>query len=85
MDHTLADSAEHGITTLKIMPEKMPPGRYVDLSKQVHNSIRLRIMRMPMTSANGRDNSEGQSIPRNPSPLIIVGGKTIYDAHLLGN
>jgi predicted amidohydrolase YtcJ len=71
---TLADSAERGITTLQIMSEKMAPGRYVDLSKQVPNSIRLRIMRMPMTSASGRDNSEGQSIPRNPSPLITVSG-----------
>jgi predicted amidohydrolase YtcJ len=71
---TLADSAEHGITTLQIMSEKMPPGRYVDLLKQVPNSIRLRIMRMPMTSTSGRDNSEGQSIPRNPSPLITVSG-----------
>jgi predicted amidohydrolase YtcJ len=71
---TLADSAEHGITTLQIMSEKMPPGRYVDLSRQVPNSIRLRIMRMPMTSTKGRDTSEGQSIPRNPSPLITVSG-----------
>jgi predicted amidohydrolase YtcJ len=71
---TLADSAERGITTLQIMSEKMAPGRYVDLSKQVPNLIRLRIMRMPMTSTNGRDNSEGQSIPRNPSPLITVSG-----------
>src|SRR5580698_293810 len=71
---TLADSAEHGITTLQIMSEKMPPGRCVDLSRQVPNSIRLRIMRMPMTSTKGRDTSEGQSIPRNPSPLITVSG-----------
>ena len=69
---TLADSAEHGITTLQIMSEKMPPGRYVDLLKQVPNSIRLRIMRMPMTSTSGRDTSEGRSIPSKPSPLITV-------------
>lgn len=71
---TLADSAEHGITTLQIMSEKMPPDRYVNLSKRVPNSIRLRIIRMPMTTTSGRDNSEGQSIPRNPSPLITVSG-----------
>ena len=71
---TLADSAEHGITTLQIMSEKMPPGRYVDLLKQVPNSIRLRIMRMPMTSTSGRDTSEGRSIPSKPSPLITVSG-----------
>jgi predicted amidohydrolase YtcJ len=71
---TLSDAAEHGITTLQIMSEKMPPSRYVELLKQVPNSIRLRIMRMPMTDPNGRDNREGQSIPRNPSSLISVAG-----------
>src|ERR1700691_2088819 len=71
---TLADAAEHGITTLQAMSEKMPPTRYVDLLKQVPTSIRVRIMRMPMTTSSGRDLSEGQSVPRNPSPLITVSG-----------
>jgi predicted amidohydrolase YtcJ len=71
---TLADAAEHGITTLQVMSEKMPPARYVNLLKQVPTSIRVRIMRMPMTTPGGRDLKEGQSVPRNPSPLIIVSG-----------
>jgi predicted amidohydrolase YtcJ len=71
---TLTDAAEHGITTLQVMSEKMPPARYVDLLKQVPASIRVRIMRMPMTTSTGRDLTEGLSMPRNPSPLISVSG-----------
>jgi predicted amidohydrolase YtcJ len=71
---TLADAAEHGITTLQVMSEKMPPVRYVDLLKQVPTSIRVRIMRMPMTTSGGRELKEGRSVPRNPSPLITVSG-----------
>ena len=71
---TLADAAEHGITTLQVMSDKMPPTRYVELLKQVPPSIRVRIMRMPMTTSSGRDLNEGQSVPRNPSPLVTVSG-----------
>jgi predicted amidohydrolase YtcJ len=71
---TLADAAAHGIATLQVMSEKMPPARYVDLLKQVPTSLRVRIMRMPMTMATGRDLNEGLSMPRNPSPLITVSG-----------
>jgi hypothetical protein len=71
---TLADAAEHGITTLQVMSEKMTPARYVDLLKQVPTSIRVRIMRMPMTTSSGRDLNEGRSVPRNPSLLITVSG-----------
>jgi predicted amidohydrolase YtcJ len=71
---TLADAAAHGITTLQVMSEKMTPARYVDLLKQVPTSVRVRIMRMPMTTSSGRDLNEGRSVPRNPSPLITVSG-----------
>jgi predicted amidohydrolase YtcJ len=71
---TLADAAEHGITTLQVMAEKMTPARYVDLLKQVPTPLRVRIMRMPPTTSSGRDLSEGLSTPRNPSPLITVSG-----------
>ncbi len=71
---TLADAAEHGITTLQVMSEKMTPARYIDLLKQVPTPLRIRIMRMPMTTSTGRDLNEGLSTPRNPSPLITVSG-----------
>lgn len=71
---TIADAAEHGITTLQVMSEKMPPARYVKLLEQVPTSIRIRIMRMPMTTPSGRDLNEGRSIQGNPSPLITVSG-----------
>jgi predicted amidohydrolase len=64
---TLADAAEHGITTLQVMSEKMTPARYVDLLKQVPTPLRIRIMRMPLTMTSGRDLKEGVSMPRNPS------------------
>jgi predicted amidohydrolase YtcJ len=71
---TLDDAAEHGITTLQVMSEKMTPARYVDLLKQVPTPLRIRIMRMPMTMSTGRDLKEGVPMPRNPSPLITVSG-----------
>jgi len=71
---TLADAAEHGITTLQVMSEKMTPARYVDLLKQVPTPLRVRIMRMPMTMSTGRDLNEGLSMPRNPAPLITISG-----------
>jgi predicted amidohydrolase YtcJ len=71
---TLADAAEHGITTLQVMAEKMTPARYVDLLKQVPTPLRVRIMRMPPTTSSGRDLSEELSTPRNLSPLITVSG-----------
>lgn len=71
---TLADAAEHGITTLQVMAEKMTPARYVDLLRQVPTPVRVRIMRMPQTTSTGRDLNEGLSTPRNPSPLITVSG-----------
>lgn len=71
---TLADAAKHGITTLQVMSEKMTPARYVDLLEKVPASIRMRIMRMPGTTLNGRNIEEGRAVPRNPAPLITVSG-----------
>jgi predicted amidohydrolase YtcJ len=71
---TLADAAEHGITTIQVMSEKMTPARYVDLLEKVPTPIRMRIMRMPLTTPNGRDIEEGRTVARHPSPLITVTG-----------
>ncbi len=71
---TLADAAKRGITTLQVMSEKMTPARYVDLLDKVPTSIRIRIMRMPGTTLNGRNIEEGRTALRNPAPLITVSG-----------
>jgi predicted amidohydrolase YtcJ len=71
---TVADAAKHGITTIQVMSEKMPPERYVDLLEKVPTSIRMRIMRMPMSTPSGRDMGERRSVPRDPTPLITVSG-----------
>ena len=71
---TLADAAQHGITTIQVISEKMAPARYVDLLQKVPTPIRMRIMRMPLTTPTGRDIDEGRSVPRNPTPLIAVSG-----------
>jgi len=71
---TLADAAQHGITSIQVMSEKMTPARYVDLLEKVPTPVRMRIMRMPLTSPSGRDVDEGRSVPRNPAPLITVSG-----------
>jgi predicted amidohydrolase YtcJ len=71
---TIADAAEHGITTIQIMSEKMTPERYINLLEKVPTPIRMRIMRMPLTTPSGRDIGEGRSAPHDPAPLITVSG-----------
>jgi predicted amidohydrolase YtcJ len=70
----LSQAARFGITSVQDM--SMPAGaeRCVALLEKAPTPIRVRVMRMAGTSANGRDTREGRSLPRNPTPLITVSG-----------
>ena len=71
---TFADAAKFGITSIQDMSDGVPPARDVELFEQVPVTIRVRIMRMPGTTAAGRDILEGQGMPRHPNELITVSG-----------
>ena len=69
-----ARAAKFGITSIQDMSNAMPPNRCVALLEQTPVPIRVRVMRMAMTTPAGRDTEEGRSTARNPSPLITVSG-----------
>jgi predicted amidohydrolase YtcJ len=69
-----SQSAKFGITSVQDMSNGIEPDRAVKLFEEAPTPIRIRIMRMPMTTPAGRDTQEGLLIPRHPSPLIIVNG-----------
>jgi predicted amidohydrolase YtcJ len=69
-----AQCIKFGITSLQDMSDALPPDRAVKLFEAAPTPIRIRIMRMPGTTPDGRDTLEGRSVPRHPSPLITVNG-----------
>jgi len=71
---TLSRAARWGITSLQDMSNELDPARAVRLLKSVPTPIRVRVMRMPMTTPAGRDLHEGRGLPRRPAPLITVSG-----------
>lgn len=71
---TLNEAMAFGITSIQDMSNAMAPARAVALFQKVPTLIRLRVMRMPGTTPDGRNIDEGMGAPRHPSPLITVGG-----------
>jgi predicted amidohydrolase YtcJ len=63
-----------GITSVQNM--SMSPGseRCELLYEKALAPIRMRVIRMPETTPQGRDMVEGRSLPRNPTALITVSG-----------
>jgi hypothetical protein len=71
---TFDEAAKFGITTIQDMSDGIPPARDVELFEKVPVKLRVRVMRMPATTAAGRDIQEGQGMPRHPSELMTVSG-----------
>jgi predicted amidohydrolase YtcJ len=71
---TLDDAERFGITSIQDMSNGIPPARAVALLEEVPTRIRIRVIRMPGTTAAGRDVEEGRGVPRNPNGLITVSG-----------
>ncbi len=69
-----AGAVKFGITSIQDMSNAMSPDRCVALLQKTPTPIRVRVMRMPMTTPGGRDTLEGRSTTRNPTPLITVSG-----------
>jgi predicted amidohydrolase YtcJ len=78
----LADEAvRYGVTTIQDMPF-ISPDRCVKLLQGAQVPIRVRVIRMSMTSVEGRDLAEGRDLPLRPfgQPTITVRGtKWILD------
>ena len=71
----LAQATKWGITSMQDMSNAMPPERAVALLEKVPTPVRVRVMRMPMTTSKGRDTEEGKSLLKTrPSALITVSG-----------
>lgn len=70
----LAQATKFGITSLQDMSHAIAPDRCVELLAKAPTPIRIRVIRMPLTSPRGRNTAEGRSLPRSPAPLITVSG-----------
>lgn len=82
---TLDAAAKFGITTIQDMSNAMPPERAVRLLERVPTPIRVRVMRMAMTSPSGRDIHEGWPQPVSSNPLVRVSGtKWLLDGAIEG-
>jgi predicted amidohydrolase YtcJ len=68
------DAVRLGITSVQDM--SMPGGasRCLMASRKAPTPIRMRVIRMAGTTVNGRDKTEGRSLPVHPAPLITVSG-----------
>lgn len=72
--HTLDEALQWGVTSIQDMSDAMEPGRAVRLLRSLGSPIRVRVIRMPLTTPAGRDTREGISLPRAPAPHITVSG-----------
>ncbi len=70
----LSQATKFGITSLQDMSHAIAPDRCVELLAKAPTPIRIRVIRMPLTSPGGRNTAEGRSLPRSPAPLITVSG-----------
>ena len=70
----LDDEAKYGVTSIQELSFSMAPSRAVSLLAAVPTQIRVRVVRMPGTTAAGRDIDEGKGVPAHPASLITVSG-----------
>jgi predicted amidohydrolase YtcJ len=70
----LAEAARFGITSLQDMSDEISPAKVVRYLVLAPTPIRVRVIRMPLTTPDSRDVEEGQALRGQPSPLINVSG-----------
>jgi predicted amidohydrolase YtcJ len=77
---TFSAAVKWGVTTIQDMENDMPPDRCIALLEKLPVPIRVRVIRMPGTTPEGRDIQEGRPVPRSSNPLITISGtKWILD------
>ena len=70
----LDEEAKYGVTSIQELSVSMAPSRAVSLLETVPTQIRVRVVRMPGTTAAARDIEEGKGVPAHPANLITVSG-----------
>lgn len=71
---TLADVAKFGITSMQDMSAAIAPERCMNLLARIPSPLRVRIVRMPGSTAKGRDSDEGVRALGSRSGLVTVSG-----------
>jgi predicted amidohydrolase YtcJ len=71
---TLADFAKFGITSVQDMSAAIAPERSMNLLEKVPSPVRIRIVRMPGSTAKGRDSEEGVFVLGRQSGLVTISG-----------
>ena len=80
----LAEAARYGVTSLQDMSSDIAPEKVINYLALAPTRIRVRVMRMPLTTRNGRDLEEGRNLPRQPVALVTVSGtKWMLDGTLV--
>ena len=69
-----AEAVKWGITTIQDMSNDMAPERCVALLEKMPTPIRVRVMRMPGTTPEGRNIKEGRPVAQSSNPLITASG-----------
>ena len=75
------EAIRFGITSIQDMPF-MPTERFVDVLVEADIPLRVRVIRLPMTDANGRMVDDGADLPRHPDGkqrITVSGVKWIVD------
>ena len=70
----LSGFAKLGITSIQDMSNAIAPERCLDLLDRVPSPIRVRVIRMPGSTPNGRDTREGLEVLHHRSGLVTVDG-----------
>jgi predicted amidohydrolase YtcJ len=74
LSETLASAAKFGVTSIQDMSNAIAPERCLALLDAVPSPIRVRVIRMPGSTPNGRDTREGLGVLRHHSGLVSVNG-----------
>jgi len=72
---SLEEAEMFGITSIQELSAFAAPARVVSLLEAVPTPVRIRVVRMPGTTAAGRNVEEGKGVPVHPAPLITVSGE----------
>ena len=70
----LSGFAKLGITSIQDMSNAIAPDRCLALLDKVPSPIRVRVIRMPASTPNGRDTREGLGVLHHHSDLVTVNG-----------
>jgi predicted amidohydrolase YtcJ len=74
LERLYARAAKFGITSIQDMSDAFTPQRIVHLLQKSRSPLRVRVMRMPLTTPIGRDVAEGLNESIHPSARVVVSG-----------